>query len=124
MITIKQVEKDERWAFTVIKKFIKDHPVFLMMAGTIFLIFALLAINTIMLCAAVGISNIQTHGHEQLLSGEMTPEYYSNLLNVLNIAIFFYNSISISLSFIISGIILLVFYYGFKFYLQYKRDNL
>jgi hypothetical protein len=124
MITLKQVEKDERWAFTVIKKFVHNHPIFLSFAGIITFIVVMLAVNTIMLLAAVGGGMAEQHAHERLVTGEMSVDEYVSLINVLNIAVTLYNFVAICIRLAIGALITIMVYIGFKEYLKYRRDNL
>lgn len=121
MITIREIEKDERHAAYVIKKFIQNHPIFVLLGSTIGLVMALWSFVIIMLLAAVGGNQLDTILKGQVCSGQITISTYNLLMGVV---LTIYNTYSILINFTISAIILVWLYIAFKEYLKYKRDNL
>jgi len=124
MITLKQVEKDERWAWKVLSNFAEDHPIFTYLGGAAALIFVFMSVTVIMMLAAVGGGCIETTSKEMFASGEITLQQYATNLWVVDVVAWHYNFISVLIDFAIGGIILILLYKIFKEYLKYNRDNL
>lgn len=124
MITYKQVNKDERWAWKVISNFAEDHPIFTYLGGAATLIFVFFSVTVIMMLAAVGGGAIETNSREMLASGEITVQQFNTNMWVVDVVAWHYNFISTLIDFAIGGIILVLLYKIFKEYLKYKRDNL
>jgi hypothetical protein len=124
MITLKQVEKDERWAWKSLSNFANDYPYLVYLGAAAALIFVLMSLMIIMLLAAVGGGYIETNSKEMLASGEITTQQFITNMWVLDIAAWHYNFILTLINFTIGGIILALIYIAFKEYLKYKRDNL
>jgi hypothetical protein len=121
MITIREIERDERHAGYVIKKFIERHTFFSLVVATIGILFATASFTMIMLLAAVGGSQLENALKSQLCSGQITIVTYNMILGTM---ITIYNFYSILINFIISAVIVIWLYIIFKEYLKYKRDNL
>jgi len=121
MITIRELEKDERHAAYVIKKFIQNQPIFILLVSTIGVCIALFTFTIIMLLAAVGGNQLDIALKGQVCSGQLPVSSYNILMGVV---LTIYNTYSILINFTISVIILVWLYIIFKEYLKYKRDNL
>ncbi len=124
MITLKQVEKDERWAWKVLSNFAEEHPIFTYLGGAAALIFVFMSMTIIMMLAAVGGGCIETKSREMLASGEITFYQFNTNMWVVDVVAWHYNFISVLIDFAIGGIILVLIYKIFKEYLKYNRDNL
>lgn len=124
MITLKQVEKDERWAWKVLSNFAEEHPIFTYLGGITALLFIFMSITIIMMLAAVGGGCIETQSKEMLASGEITIQQFATNMWVVDVAAWHYGFISTLIDFAIGGIILVLLYKIFKEYLKYNRDNL
>lgn len=124
MITLKEVEKDERWATTVIKNFMYDHPIFVTFISTILLIFVLSALSIIMMLAATGGGLAEQNANTRYLNGEITAQEYHTFSVALDVAVFCYNFIDALVGFVVGLYILILSYGAFKYYLKYNKDNL
>lgn len=124
MITLKQVEKDERWAWKTVSNFANDYPHLTYIGATAALIFVLMSLMIIMLLAAVGGGAIETQSKEMLASGEITFQQYATNMWVLDVAAWHFNFLLTLINFVIGGIVVTLLYVAFKEYLKYKRDNL
>jgi hypothetical protein len=124
MITLKQVEKDERWAWKALSNFIENHPIFTYFGGIAALLFVFMSVTIIMMLAAVGGGCIETKSKEMLASGEITIHQFNTNMWVVDVVSWHYGFISTLIDFAIGGIILILLYKMFKEYLKYKRDNL
>lgn len=121
MITIREIEKDERHAAYVIKKFIQTHPVFVLLASTIGVCFAIVIFSIIMLLGVVGGNQVSIVMQKEVCEGQMTLGTYGFIMNSLTII---FNSVGVIMNFVISFIIVFWIYVIFREYLKYKRDNL
>ena len=124
MITLKQVEKDERFAWKTLSKFANDHPFFTYIGGSLAAIFVFMSVTIIMMLAAVGGGAIETRSREMLASGEITAQQFNTNMWVVDLASWHYGFISTLIDFAIGGIIIVLLYKIFKEYLKYNRDNL
>lgn len=124
MITLKEVEKDERWAITVTKNFMYDHPIFVTFISTVILIFILSALSIVMMLAATGGGLAEQTANTRYLNGEITSQEYNMFNMALNFAVFCYNFIDALVGLVVGLYILILSYGAFKYYLKYNRDNL
>ena len=124
MITLKQVEKDERLAWKTLSNFVEEHPIFTYLGGAAALIFVFMSMTIIMMLAAVGGGYIETQSREMLVSGQITTHQYITNMWVVDVVSWHYNFIATLIDFAIGGIILILIYKIFKEYLKYNRDNL
>lgn len=124
MITLKQLEKDEHWAWKVLSNFANDHPYFTYLGAAAILIFVLMSLMIIMLLAAVGGGYIEMNSKDMLASGQITIDQFRTNMWVLDVASWHYNFLLTLVNFAIGGIVLSLIYIAFKEYLKYKRDNL
>jgi hypothetical protein len=124
MITIKQVEKDERLALTTIKRVIKKYPMALSLSTTLILTFIIICMHIMLFLAAVGGGYLETTVHNQFVAGIISCQSYNAVMFTMNILGGLYNLMLIILDFAVGGIILFWLYILFKEYLIYKRDNL
>jgi uncharacterized membrane protein YdcZ (DUF606 family) len=124
MITLKQVEKDERLAWKTLSNFAEEHPIFTYLGGTATLLFVFMSMTIIMMLAAVGGGCIETKSKEMLASGEITIYQFNTNMWVVDTVAWHYNFIATLIDFAIGGIILILIYKIFKEYLKYNRDNL
>ena len=124
MITFRQFKKDERWAITVITKFIHNHPIATLLISTTIIAFIIVALGFVMMLAAVGGGYAETNFKDQFESGQITPREYHLLTMGMGIFIWCYNFIDALVGFIMGFVILLWTYIGLEEYLIYKRDNL
>lgn len=124
MITYKQVDKDERFAWKTLSKFVENHPYITYIGGSFAIIFVFFSMTIIMMLAAVGGGAIETHSREMLASGEITFQQYATNMWVVDVAAWHYNFILTLMDIALLGIVLLLFYSVFKEYLKFKRDNL
>jgi len=124
MITLKQVEKDERLALKTLSNFVKEHPIFTYLGGAAALLFVFMSMTIIMMLAAVGGGCVETQSRDMLVSGQITPQQYITNMWVVDTVIWHYNFIATLIDFAIGGIILILLYKIFKEYLKYNRDNL
>jgi hypothetical protein len=124
MITLKQVEKDERWAVTVIKNFITNHPIFTSFASIIILMFIIAVVGVIMMMAAVGGGVVEKTWKDKIESGQITLQEYQGYSIVMDIMLFCYNFINAFIGFVVGAFILFWSYIGFKEFLRYNRDVL
>jgi len=124
MITLKQVEKDEQWAITVIKTFFSQYPVIAWSGILIIALILFISIGMVMMLAGTGGGCIEKTLYDKYQMGDLTLKDLSLTLFALNTAYIFYEFITVVLDFIFAGIICILFYISFKQYLKYKRDNL
>jgi uncharacterized membrane protein YdcZ (DUF606 family) len=124
MITLKQVEKDERWAWKSLSNLANDHPFFTYIGGSIAAIFVFMSVTIIMMLAAVGGGAIETKSKEMLASGEITIYQYNTNMWVVDVAAWHYNFISTLIDFAVGAIIVILLYKIFKEYLKYNKENL
>lgn len=125
MITIRQVERDEHYALHIIKKFIrKQHPILISITFTLIIMFILASLGMIMMFAAVGGGYVETNLKAQLSNGEISLEYYTITMKIMDVIVVMYNFIGVLMDFVVAGLILFWSYFGFKMYLRYKGDNL
>ena len=124
MITLKQVEKDERLAWKTLSNFAEEHPIFTYLGGAAALIFVFMSMTIIMMLAAIGGGCIETQSRAMLASGDITIQQFNTNLWVVDVVAWHYNFISTLIDFAIGGIILILLYKIFKEYLKYNRDNL
>lgn len=76
MITYKQVDKDERWAWKVLSNFVEEHPIFTYLSGAVALLFVFMSMTIIMMLAAVGGGCVETQSREMFASGEITTQQF------------------------------------------------
>lgn len=124
MITLKQVEKDERWALKVVSNFANKYPYTVTFLALAAFIFVLMSLMIIMLLAAIGGGHIETNSVEMFMSGQITAEQFNTNMWVVDVAAWHYNFLLTLINFAVGGIILALIYFVFKEYLKYKRDNL
>lgn len=124
MITYKQIDKDERFAWKTLSNFVKDHPYFTYIGGSIAGIFVFFSMTIIMMLAAVGGGTIETHSREMLATGEITFHQYATNMWLVDVVAWHYNFILTLMNLALLGIVILLFYNVFKEYLKFKRDNL
>lgn len=124
MVTIREVEQDERWMMYVIKKFIQKYPISISITLTLVIMFILTSLGIIMMFAATGGGYVETNLKVQLSNGEIPFEYYTTTMKIMDIIVVMYNFIGVLMDFAVAGLILFWSYIGFKTYLKYKRDNL
>lgn len=121
MITLKQVEKDERRAIYVIKTFIQRHPIFSYSLITVAVLIAIMLFSVIMLLGVIGGNEVNIALQRNVCAGEITPGVYNMIMGGLTTT---FNIVSTGMTFIVSFIIVFWTYVGFREYLKYKRDNL
>ena len=124
MITLKKAEAAERKIITGAKNFCTTYPVFTAFVLVLVVLFTFVAINIIMLFAAVGGGTIEHNAREQVISGDMSYPDYVNLIHVLNVGVFFYNYLAIAMRLVLTAILIFLIYIAYKEYLIYKHDNL
>jgi hypothetical protein len=124
MITIKQVEKDERLAIKTVKDFIYNHQGFVILLLMVLATAFALAYTIIMIGAALGFGMAENNMKESLLAGEVSVQDYLQFESVMDIVFVIYTSVRACVIFIFTGILMTLVYFAFKEYLKYKRDNL
>jgi hypothetical protein len=124
MITIKKLKLSEYQVITSIKKFVNKHPVITYCLLGLFIVSIMISTMSIIILAGAGGSCIETREHGMLLTGEISASQYVLLMNVLNIESDFIDYLVFLNKLILAIPVAILFYEAYKYYLQYKRDNL
>lgn len=124
MITIKKLCRFEKYIWTQLITTIFDHKILSFITVTLLSLFTAGLLFFILMLALIGGVQVEQKWVDMHESGEFTDEIYSNLqlfLRILNFDLNYFGFLAILLTIIPIGILI---YWIYKWYLQYKHDNL